>query len=118
MSRLNAAVNAINNNNIVAAINVLQAFINAMQAMAGTVITPSETAVLIAAALMGVALGLWRTKPVVALEGAVVITLLWILGVYAIRYWTGFMFLVASPVFSVWLAITAFALIRGRRISS
>lgn len=75
-------------------------------------------AALIAAALMGMALGLWSAPVVASLSAAVAIPLLWTLGVFAVRYMSGHMLPVASPVFAFWLAMTGFALIRGRRLSA
>ncbi len=75
----------------------------------------AEFAAMLAAALIGMALGLWRLPAPVSLLGGIAIPVLWALGVFYLREETALMLPIAPPVIACWLSLIAFALLRARR---
>ncbi len=72
-------------------------------------------AMILLAALIGMALGLWRGPVIVTMLAALALPVLWLLGVFYLVREFGLMLPAAAPVFALWLALAAFALIRARR---
>ena len=74
-----------------------------------------EFAAMLAAALIGMVLGLWRLPAPISLLGGIAIPVLWGLGVFYLRQEAALMLPIAPPVIACWLSLIAFALIRARR---